>query len=356
MTSNPASVGPAPDGEWIEWSGGANPVPGAEVEFRIRVAQQVVAAPANTLRWHHWGHNDDIIAYRIAPHPDREAEPTSGWNENYRHLCCGGRKQHGHKPDCGKAAEPTGGVVTGIGLDLNDFARLLASTVQEAVRDGKPLTPAAKANVARWLREVSALSVSPPVVEGSLRASPCVPTEQTDGLVLVPEYPTEAMLDAGFEAYNRHDGSFWQTYRAMIEAARQSPTEGHEAAVVGDHPDADGTDAAHPAWWRGHEHTAAVFCQKVNELLDGSDDGRGVSNDPWERTRRRLLKLVQALRDLTAADTNLARAVNFCEPTVRLDELMLAEGASRAARNAALELLSPARHQPTIPGEQGEEG
>lgn len=63
------------------------------------------------------------------------------------------------------------------------------------------------------------------------------------------------------------------------------------AGSDGDYPDADGTDAAHPAWWRGHEHTTAVFCQKVGEILDGKDDGRGVSNEPWEAIRRRLIAL-----------------------------------------------------------------
>lgn len=118
------------------------------------------------------------------------------------------------------------------------------------------------------------------------------------------------------------------------------PTEQAERAVVGDYPDADGTDAAHPAWWRGHEHTAAVFCQKVNELLDGKDDGKGVANPPWETTRRRLLAVRAATVDLIEADAELARAVNFCEPTGRLTELMLAEGQSRTARNAALACLA----------------
>ena len=60
-----------------------------------------------------------------------------------------------------------------------------------------------------------------------------------------------------------------------------------------DNPELDGTDAAHPAWWRGHEHTVAAMCQKIHSLLDGKDDGSGVSNDPWESLRRRLLNLIQ---------------------------------------------------------------
>lgn len=57
-----------------------------------------------------------------------------------------------------------------------------------------------------------------------------------------------------------------------------------------DNSELDATDGAHPAWWRGHDHATKVFCQKVNEILDGKDDGSGVASEPWESTRRRLLK------------------------------------------------------------------
>lgn len=61
-----------------------------------------------------------------------------------------------------------------------------------------------------------------------------------------------------------------------------------------DDPEFDGTDFAHPAWWRGHEHTIAVTCQKVNEILDGKDDGAGENLEgPWRELRRRLLGMVQ---------------------------------------------------------------
>jgi hypothetical protein len=111
-------------------------------------------------------------------------------------------------------------------------------------------------------------------------------------------------------------------------------------ALREDDPELDATDFAHPAWWRGHEHAAAVFCQKANAILDGKDDGKGVANDPWETTRRRLLALRQTTLELVDADTELARAVNFCEPTSRLDHLMQAEDRSRVARNAARQALA----------------
>jgi hypothetical protein len=76
-------------------------------------------------------------------------------------------------------------------------------------------------------------------------------------------------------------------------AERRAAREQRNAAKPeqGDDPDLDGTEAAHPAWWRGHEYAAAALCRKVNEVLDGKDDGRGVANEPWEGARRRLLAL-----------------------------------------------------------------
>lgn len=53
----------------------------------------------------------------------------------------------------------------------------------------------------------------------------------------------------------------------------------------------DATDYAYPAWWRGHDQTCAIFCRLVNDILDGKDVGRGVSNEPWEQVRCRLLEL-----------------------------------------------------------------
>lgn len=64
-----------------------------------------------------------------------------------------------------------------------------------------------------------------------------------------------------------------------------------------DDPELDATDFAHPAWWRGHDHTTAVFCSLVHDILDGKDDGRGVARAPWEPLRRRLLDLVRTPND-----------------------------------------------------------
>jgi hypothetical protein len=79
------------------------------------------------------------------------------------------------------------------------------------------------------------------------------------------------------------DGGTIPHLQRLLREARSEPR---------DHPELDATDGAHPAWWRGHEHTTAVFCQEINKILDGKDDGVGVANEPWESTRRRLLELM----------------------------------------------------------------
>lgn len=67
-----------------------------------------------------------------------------------------------------------------------------------------------------------------------------------------------------------------------------------------DDPEFDATDAAHPAWWRGHDHTAKAFCQHVNAILDGRDFVSGICSEPWESTRRRLASV--AMKDAEIAE------------------------------------------------------
>ena len=59
-----------------------------------------------------------------------------------------------------------------------------------------------------------------------------------------------------------------------------------------DNPSLDGTPLAHPAWWRGHEHTLEVICDKISRILDGNDNGVGVNREPWQSIRTRLRELV----------------------------------------------------------------
>jgi hypothetical protein len=84
--------------------------------------------------------------------------------------------------------------------------------------------------------------------------------------------------------------------RKMVAAPGDTwpATEADEAAM------AQADDAGNPAWWRGHDEACTILCQKVHAILDGKDTGRGVANEPWESTRRRLL--AAALRSQGQAD------------------------------------------------------
>jgi hypothetical protein len=73
----------------------------------------------------------------------------------------------------------------------------------------------------------------------------------------------------------------------------------NQAEALRDDPQWDATDAAHPAWWRGHDHTTAVFCHQATEILDGKEPG-GVSQEPWETLRRRLWALREEVGRLRA--------------------------------------------------------
>ena len=42
-----------------------------------------------------------------------------------------------------------------------------------------------------------------------------------------------------------------------------------------DNPWFDGTDYAHPAWWRGTDHGVKQTVKIVNEILDGKRKGEG---------------------------------------------------------------------------------
>jgi len=41
-----------------------------------------------------------------------------------------------------------------------------------------------------------------------------------------------------------------------------------ECTIQVDDPGFDCTDFAHPAWWRGQEHTAAIYEKRLKKMLD----------------------------------------------------------------------------------------
>lgn len=63
---------------------------------------------------------------------------------------------------------------------------------------------------------------------------------------------------------------------------------GYEAALKLDDPEADATDFAHPAWFRGNEVAVKQLCQLINTILDGNPNPGGISTQPWQALRQRL--------------------------------------------------------------------
>lgn len=63
----------------------------------------------------------------------------------------------------------------------------------------------------------------------------------------------------------------------------------------------DGTDGAHPAWWRGHDDTIASVVKQINLLLDGkSTEKFGTSTQPYHRLYRRIYRLRRIVEDVQA--------------------------------------------------------
>lgn len=82
-------------------------------------------------------------------------------------------------------------------------------------------------------------------------------------------------------------------------------SSGEMYELVPDDSELDATDGAHPAWWRGRDHAVNVLCQKINEILDGKDNGEGVSSEPWESTRRKLLNAAYLVHRLEKAEKEI---------------------------------------------------
>ena len=92
-----------------------------------------------------------------------------------------------------------------------------------------------------------------------------------------------------------------------------------------DVPDTDCTDFAHPAWWRGHEHSTHTFCNVAMRVLDG--DAKlmsGSTYQPWADTRQRLYDSFQTMlhgKFLYDATTALLDCINgHAELSQKADE------------------------------------
>jgi hypothetical protein len=68
------------------------------------------------------------------------------------------------------------------------------------------------------------------------------------------------------------------TVEEALAASRIADLEGRlEAAeALRDDPDLDGTDGAHPAFWRGQDDGVRGAVRVIKRALEGRDDGSGV--------------------------------------------------------------------------------
>lgn len=63
-----------------------------------------------------------------------------------------------------------------------------------------------------------------------------------------------------------------------------------------DDPEADGTDYAHPAWWRGQQDGVAGAAMRWREALEKPIPAAGVMHEPLETLRRDTERLRERLR------------------------------------------------------------
>lgn len=107
----------------------------------------------------------------------------------------------------------------------------------------------------------------------------------------------------GYQATLRRQAD--QGFQASLAAGLAREMANNLEVLLGevDNPELDGTDAAHPAWWRGHEVSVYTLCQKVMDILNGKDDGSGAASDPWETVRRRLIAVCATQQSKNAKQT-----------------------------------------------------
>jgi len=84
--------------------------------------------------------------------------------------------------------------------------------------------------------------------------------------------------------------------RDRMEYLQRKLTELENANAL----DLDGTDFAHPAWWRGQDHAVAMMTREIGKILEG-EPIMGVCQEPWQTVRVRIAGLTE--------DARLGRAV-----------------------------------------------
>jgi hypothetical protein len=98
--------------------------------------------------------------------------------------------------------------------------------------------------------------------------------------------PSEDAMELAIKLFPTAGDDDLDVYATQIDAFAV-----RKLAEAGD-PQWDGTDAAHPAWWRGNDRGCRFVTQRLTDALDGKDDGAGwIGYPPLEALRRRLLAI-----------------------------------------------------------------
>lgn len=124
--------------------------------------------------------------------------------------------------------------------------------------------------------------------------------------------------------YDRANGGLCRCGTARLTATLTA-----ELAASND-PQLDGTEAAHPSYWRGNEAATFGVAKMLRETLDGKDNGGGViSYAPLEQVRRDVLRLTAdnerlrayLLQLLDARDSPPSDEPNTDYLSARLDQI-----------------------------------
>ena len=107
----------------------------------------------------------------------------------------------------------------------------------------------------------------------------------------------------------RQSGCTEHADAVLAVCERHAQLEAELAEARKDNEELDGTDAAHPAWWRGNDAGVAQVCAKINAILDGADVF-GTAAEPWESTRRRV---AEARKDSDRLEWAWANPDKFAE-------------------------------------------
>lgn len=82
--------------------------------------------------------------------------------------------------------------------------------------------------------------------------------------------------------------------RDMIAEVQRACDKARSAQAY-DNPELDGTDGAHPAWWRGDEHGTEMVMREVNKWLDGAPVKGSYGSQRLNEMRERVSDLRGAL-------------------------------------------------------------